>query len=427
VLLLAALLLGGCADVDKGSAKAAGFERAMTQQHGALIEDIDSGTLNTLPWVGSFDARVTLRPTASTADLEAVERTIADLVKDPSDSAVVWVSGIEICREGAGPRAEHLALRAGLVAASASLRGQLSCEDGYAGELADLSADIAVVQPAIAGAPELRDLAIAGVISKPAGGVTGLWRELPVRLGEAIDAVGAADVNDFELDGNAVTIGVQPGLDPGRVRAAVAAVDPTVAVTLTEGRARGKGAPLPPGAAALRAKLRALPGVESVRFTSAFEVIVRVVEPTDVAPTVASGLPLVLPVGSMNLHVTTQDSDQPSWTVSSGADFEIYSGQELEHLENFSALAADRRLSAIGWREGRGRGSAPMVTVSAPTGGDLRTVLPLVKEHVPVGSTLNLHLGDDDYSFDVARRLESGGKGSRELPEKFVETWNALP
>lgn len=427
VLLVAALLLGGCGDVDKGSAKAADFERAMTQRHGALIEDIDIGATNALPWVGNFDAKVTLQPTASTAELEAVERSIAEVIKDPSDSAVVWVSGIEICPEGAGPRAQHRALRAGLVAASTSLRGELSCEGGYAGELADLSADIAVVQPAIAKAPSLQDLRIDGYISDPPGDVQGLWRELPPRLGEVMGAVDAADLNDFELDGSALVIGVQPGLDLGGVRAAVAAVDPKTLLTLKEGRVRRDGEPLPAGAADLRADLSALPGVESVRFTSAFEIIVRVARSSDVTPAVASGLQLMLPFEPMNLHVTTQDSDKPLWTVTSGFDFEIYSGQEAEHLEAFSALVDDGQLSAIGWRANRGRDGAPMVTISAPAGGDLRTVLPLVKEHVPVGSTLNLHLGKEDYNFDVARRLKSGGKGSRALPEKFVDTWNDLP
>jgi len=427
VLLTASLLLGGCADVDKGTAKGADFERTMTQRHGALIEDIDIGATNALPWVGNFDAKVTLRPTASTAELEAVERSIAEVIKDPSDSAVVWVSGIEICPEGAGPRAQHRALRAGLVAASTSLRGELSCEDGYAGELADLSADIAVVQPAIAKAPSLQDLSIEGFTSDPPGDVQGLWRELPPRLGEVMGVVDAADLNDFELDGSTLSIGVQPGLDLGRVRSAVAAVDPKAVLTLTEGRVRGNSKPLPAGAAALRADLSALPGVERVRFTSSFELVVRVASPSDVAPTVASGLPLALPFEPMNLHVTTQDSDSPRWTVTSGADFDVYTGQELEHLQAFSALVASSELSAVGWRVAGGRQGAPMVTISAPAGGDLRTVLPLVKKQVPVGATLNLHLGDEDYYFDVARRLKSGGKGSRALPEKFVDTWNDLP
>ncbi|WP_353950593.1 hypothetical protein V6K52_13250 [Knoellia sp. S7-12] len=427
VLLAGALVLGGCADVDKGKAKGADFTRAMSQRHGPLIEDIGIAAENALPWVGSFDAKVTLLPTASPADLEAVESTIADLVKDPSDSAVVWANGIEICPEGAGPRAQHLGLRAGLFASSASLRGELSCEEGYAGELADLSADIAVVQPAIAQLPDLKDLPITGSISAPAGDVGGLWREVPPRLAEAITAVDAADLNDFELNGTALAIGVQPGLDLDRVRAAVAAVDPKAVLTLTEGTVRGSGESLPAGFGGLRADLMALPGVENVRFTSAHEVVVRVATPTDVAPTVASGLPLVVAVAQVKLHVTTQASDTPRWTVASGADFEIYAGQELEHLEDFAALTADRNLSAIGWREGGGRNGAAMVTISAPTGGDLRKVLPAVKEHVPVGATLNLHLGEDDYYFDVAPRLESEGDGSRALPKKFVEIWNALP
>jgi len=427
VLLVAALLLGGCADVDKGTAKGADFERDMTQRHGAVIEDIALVTNNALPWIGNFDATVTLQSAASTADLEAVERTIAELIDETSDSAVVWASGIEICPEGAGPRAQHLALRAGLVAASASLRGELRCEDGYAGELADLSADIPAVQPVLGQAPDLKDLRIDGFISDPAGDVSGLWRDLPPRLGAAMGAVDAADLNDFELDGKNLTIGVQPGLDLVRLRAAVAAPDPTTVVTLKEGTVRGSDEPLPAAAAALRADLKALPGVELVRFTSADRVIVRVASPTDVAPTVASARPLVLAVAEMTLHVTTQAGDRPSWTVTSGADFEMRVYGEPKHLDAFSALASDSRLSAIGWRQNRGRGGAPMVTISAPTGGDLRTVLPLVKEHVPVGTTLNLHLGEEDYYFDVARRLESGGKGSRALPEKFVETWNDLP
>lgn len=426
VLLVAALVLGGCADVNKGEAKGADFERALMQRHEALIEDISIGAVNALPWVGSFDAKVFLLPTASMADLATVEATAETLLAG-SDSAVVWANGIEICPDGAGPREQHLGLRAGLFASSASLRGELSCEEGYAGELAELSADIAVVQPATAQVPDLKDLPITGRISTPDGDVGGLWRELPPRLAEVISLVDAADLNDFELNGAALAIGVQPGLDLARVRAAVAAVDPKAVLTLMEGTVRGTDEPLPVGVGGLRADLRALPGVESVRFTSAHEVVVRVAAPTDVAPTVASGRPLVVAVAELKLHVTTQASDTPSWTVASGADFEIHAGQELEHLEDFAALTADSELSAIGWREGGGRGSAAMVTISAPAGGDLREVLSAVKQHVPVGATLNLHLGDDDYYFEVAPRLESEGEGSRVLPEKFVETWNALP
>ena len=54
-------------------------------------------------------------------------------------------------------------------------------------------------------------------------------------------------------------------------------------------------------------------------------------------------------------------------------------------------------------------------------------MLPVVKRHVPDGTSLSLHLGDDDYSFDVAPRLEREDGKVRELPATFVDTWNALP
>ncbi|MFC7486917.1 hypothetical protein ACOCJ7_11815 [Knoellia sp. CPCC 206453] len=424
VLLVAALMLGGCSEVNKGSAKGADFERALRARVGPSIESVSIAAENVLPFAGTFHAKVTLSPKTSTADLATAEAAVAELVG--TATAEVWANGIEICSASDAKRTPHLALRGQLLASSTSLLGALACEDGYAGELVDLTADIPAVQSAVAKDDSLRDLRVEGHVTYPFGDVDGLWRELAPHVAQAVGAVDELDLNTFELTGSGLTIDVQPGVDGAKVRAAVAAVAPEVVLTLTEGAGNG-GDDLLAGAAALRTRLGALPGVYSVRFASPRQLVVCVDHATDVSPTVAAGLPLVVAAGPLNLHVTTQGSDNPSWTVDSGADFEVSAGQAVEHLDNYSALLASGELSAIGWREGEGRDGAPMVTISAPPGGDLRTVLPLVKENVPVGTTLNLHLGDEDYSFDVARRLESGGKGSRALPENFVETWNALP
>ncbi|WP_148232524.1 hypothetical protein [Janibacter sp. HTCC2649] len=424
VVLLAVLALSGCSEVNKGSAKGADFERALKARHGALVEDIHVGAQNSLPWMGTFDATVTLLPTASMADLAAVESTIAEIIKDPSDSAVVWANGIEICAEGAGPRAQHLALRGQLLASSASLAGRLECEDGYAGELADLSADIPVVQSAVAADASITDLRIDGRIRKPSGEVDGLWRELTPHVAEALGAVTQEDLNSFELHGTDLSVKVQPGVDVTKLGADVKDVAPDVVLTVLQGDDGASGAP---EAAALRAELGRLPGVQSVRFTSAKRIVVRVATPADVAPMVGRARELSSAVGSFHLHVTTQASDNPLWTVDAGADFEVAADADLAHVKDFAALVGSDKISAVGWREDRGRAAgAPMVTITAPGGGDLRDVLPIVKAHVPDGAVLNLHLGDKDYYFDVASKLDSTDGQVRELPRTFVETWNSI-
>lgn len=292
-------------------------------RHGESIEDISVGENNTLPLSGTFHATVTLRPTTSTTDHAAVERAIADLFVDASDSAQVWANGVEICSGDGGGRTQHLALRERLLASTASPAGALACEDGYAGALADLTADIAVVRSAIAAVGALEDLRIDGRISARSGEVSGLWRALPTHLVEALGTFDATDVNLFDLVGADLEVDVQPGLDGDRVRAAVAAVVPEISRSVTRGGAHGAEASLPPAAAQLRSDLGALPGVESVRFVSARQIVVRDAVPTDVAPTVAAGRPLVLPVAPTDVHVTTHTSDTPQWTVGSGADFEV--------------------------------------------------------------------------------------------------------
>ncbi|MEO6019494.1 MAG: hypothetical protein ABIP45_04495 [Knoellia sp.] len=309
---------------------------------------------------------------------------------------------------------------------SVALEGRLDC-DTYAGALRDLSADIAVVQRVIAAEPAIADLRLDGRISQPRGEVVGLWRDLTPHLSEAFGALASGEVNRFDLNGTALTIDVQPSADLEGLKATVAAVVPDVELTLTQGSGQSEGRSLPAEAAQLRADLGALPGVESASFVSATRVVIRVAASTDVVPTVAAGQPLLAGVAPMTLHVTTQTSDAPLWAIQSGADFEVDAATMPEHLDDFAALIGDKGLSAVGWRERASGAAAPMVTITAPTGGDLREVLPLIKKHVPVGADLNLHLGDEDYYFDVAPQLDRSMGQIRELPRTFVETWNALP
>ncbi|KGN40510.1 hypothetical protein [Knoellia aerolata] len=428
VLLGAALALGGCGDVNKGSAKAADFERALTAQHGDVLDDVSSSADNVLPWSGSFHATVTVRPDATAQTLTEVEDAVAALLEGSGDTASLRANGLEICTAG-DRRAQHLALREELRAQSRSLLGRLDC-DTYAGDLADVAADIAVVQSALASAGAARDLPVDGRISAPRGELDGLWRDLTPHLAQALGALDASDLNTFALDGSALELSVQPGVDPVAVRTAVAAVAPDVAVTVRTGGAHPEDMAPPTFAGPLRTELGALPGVVSARFVSSSLVVVRVASAADVAPTVRAAVARSAAHGSVRLHVTTQGSDHPLWTVDRGADFEAGSdlGADLSaDLADFAALVADPGIGSVGWREPGGSGARRQVTISAPAGGDLRTVLPVVKRHVPVGSGLNLHLGDDDYSLDVAHRLEQADGRSRELPATFVDTWNALP
>lgn len=431
VLLVAALLLGGCGDVDKGSAKGADFERELTARVGDSVEEVRIGAHNALPWIGTFDATVTVNPDASADDLEQVEAVVADLLAasgkpaESGDSARVWANGVEICAAGAR-RAPHLALREGLRAASRSLAGTLDC-DTYAGELADVSADIVAVQDVIAKDEAAAGLRIDGRISSPRGEIEGLWRDLTPHLADALGAVAVGDLNRFDLEGTVLNLSLQPGADEAQLRAAVKRVAPDVVLRVVAGGSQGgEGTSVAPGAATLRAELGALPGVAAVRFTSESSVVVRVTGATDVAPTVLRARELTAAVGEFHLHVTTQDSDNPMWTVDEGTDFEIPGAAEVAHLDDFAALVGATGISAVGWREPLS-GRIRQVTITGPTGGDLRDVLPVVKSHVPVGSDLNLHLGYQDYYFDVAPTLAADDGQIRDLPDTFVETWNSLP
>lgn len=433
-VMAASVLLAGCGDVDKGSAKGADFERGLTARVGDSIEEVVIGPHNSLPWIGTFDATVTVNPVASADDLEQVMTAVADLLAasgssadsgDSGDSARVWANGVEICAEGAR-RAPHLALREGLRAASRSLAGTLDC-DTYAGELADVSADIAAVQAVIAKDDAVAGLRIDGRISSPRGEIEGLWRDLTPNLSEALGAVGRGDLNRFDLDGTVLNLSLQPGVDEARLRADVKRVAPDVALRVVAGGSQGgEGTSVGPEAARLRAELGALPGVIAVRFTSESAVVVRVTGAADVAPVVSRARELTAAVGEFHLHVTTQESDYPTWTVDEGTDFELPGNAEVAHLDDFAALASAEGISAVGWREPMS-GRTRQVTITAPTGGDLRDVLPAIKAHVPVGSDLNLHLGNQDYYFDVAASLTAADGQGRELPRAFVETWNSLP
>lgn len=424
VLLTAALLLGGCGDVNKGSAKGADFERALTARAGELVEDVTIGADNTLPWMGTFHASVTLRPTASDVDLDEVEGLISELLQGSSDTARVRANGVEICPEGTR-RTQHLALRERLRLASTTLSGSLDC-DTYSGQLSDVAVDTVSIQRAIAEDSAIAGLPVEGRIQVPRGRIDGLWVDLTPHLSRVLSTVPSADLNSFEIEGRALEIGVQPGLDVEKVRSAVASVAPDVALTITVG-APPEGATLGAEAAALRSDLLALEGVASVRFVSGSAVVVQVQRPQDVAATVPTAQALATSRGQFHLHVTTQSLDHPLWTVDSGADFELPVGATTQHLDDFSALVSDGGITAVGWREPADPGGRRMVTVTAPTGGDLRTVLPLVKRHVPTGADLSLHLGQEDYYLDAAPRLDRDDGELRELPATFVETWNAAP
>jgi hypothetical protein len=242
-----------------------------------------------------------------------------------------------------------------------------------------------------------------------------------------VGTVDVADLNAFTLNGSSLDLDVQPGVDAEAVRTSVAAAAPEVVLTVRPGAARGGGWTPPASAARLRADVGALPGVASVRFVSPSELVVRVSDPSHVATTVAAARSRALLDGPEHLHVTTQAGDQPAWTVDRGADYEVVADTTMADLDGFAALVGDAGISAVGWREPGGRHRSRQVTITAPSGGDLRSVLPRVKEHVPVGTDLNLHLGDDDYYFDVAPRLDPDDGQVRELPRAFVDTWNALP
>lgn len=421
------LALGGCGEVDKGSAKAADFERALTDQHGTHLDDVSTTADNVLPWSGSFHATVTVRPDVTAQTLTEVERAVAALLEGSGDTASVRANGIEICRDG-DRRLPHLALRDQLRSQSRSLLGRLDC-DTYAGDLASAAADIAVVQSALGTAHAAQGLPVDGRISAPRGELDGLWRELTPHLAQALGAVEASDLNTFALDGAALELNLQPGVDLDAARRSVAAVAPDVALTLRVGGAHDEDAAPPAFAGPLRNDLELLPGVQSARFVSPAAVVVRVASAADVAPTVAAAVSRSAAHGAVRLHVTTQASDTPLWTIDRGADFEVGTdpGADPADLAGFAALVADPGIGSVGWREPAGSRPGRQVTISAPAGGDLQTVLPVVKRHVPDGTSLSLHLGDDDYSFDVAPRLEREDGKVRELPATFVDTWNALP
>lgn len=425
LLLGAALGLVGCGDVNKGSAKAADFERTLTSGHGDHIEGVSSAADNVVPWSGTFHATVTLRPDASAEALAEVERTMAALLEDSADTATLRANGMEICRDG-DRRAQHLALREQLRRQSRSLLGELDC-DTYAGNLGAAAADIAALRSALASAPEARDLPVDGRISSPPGELAGLWRDLTPHLAQALGAVGEADLNAFRLDGAALEVTVQPGVDSEALRRTVATVAPDVVLTVRAGGLHPEHAPPPPFAGPLRSDLVGLPNVESARFVSPSLVVVQVASATDVAPTVVAGLDLAAGRGPLRLHVTTQTGDHPLWTVERGAGYEAGTDSPPTGLDDFAALVADPHIASVGWREPGRTGSSRQVTVSAPTGGDLRVLLPVVKRHVPVGTRLSLHLGDQDHSLDVAPRLERDGGRAGDLPKVLVDTWNALP
>lgn len=421
-LLVAALLLGGCGDPNRGSAKGVEFERALRERHAGVVEDVSVNAQNVLPWVGTFDARVTVGPDTSAAELTAVESTIAELAGDAK--ATVWANGLEICPEGSR-RAQHLALRERLRLSSTTLSGSLDCAT-YSGKLADVAVDTVAIQRAIAQDPTIAGLPVEGRIPVPRGRIDGLWVDLTPNLSRALSTVLTADLNYFEVDGRALEIGVQPGVDVEKVRTVVATVAPDVVLTVIVGAAP-TGSTLGPEAAALRSDLLALEGVASVRFVSGSAVVVQVNRPQDVAPTVPAAQALATSRGQFDLHVTTQSRDHPLWTVDSGADFDLPASASSEHLDDFAALVSDGGITAVGWREPATPGGRRMVTVTAPTGGDLRTVLPLVKRHVPAGADLGLHLGPEDYYLDAAPQLARDDGEVRELPAAFVETWNAAP
>jgi hypothetical protein len=287
--------------------------------------------------------------------------------------------------------------------------------------------DVPVVQAAAATGAGLEELRVRAALTSPRGRVGGLWTDLSPHLGQVVGVVGAEDFNSFQLDGSALTLRVQPGVDPAALATRVQAVAPEVDVTVVRGSVNGVDTPLPEEASALRSTLRALPEVDSVRFVTASQVVIRVRTGAAVAPTATGALPLAAAVAPMHVHVTTQASDSPRWTVDTGVDLEAEAGPVPERLADFGALASSTAFTAVGWREPSGGSGRRMVTLTAPPGGDLRTVLPVVKRHVPQGADLNLHLWDEDYYLDTAPRLEPSDGDVRELPDTFVETWNALP
>lgn len=428
LLVGAALVLGGCGDVNKGSAKAEDFVRELTARHGAVVEDVSSAADDVLPWSGTFHATVTLRPDASAEALLDLESSVTSMLEGSEDTASLRANGLEICRDGER-RTQHLAVREQLRSRSRSLLGRLDC-DTYAGDLAAATADIPVLQSVLASAQEARDLPVDGRISSPRGELAGRWRDLSPHLGPALGAVAAADLNAFVLDGAALELVVQPGVDPDALRRAVADVAPDVSLTVRAGGLRPEDPPPPAFAGRLRSDLRRLPGVQSVRFVSPTLVVVRVASAGDVAPTVAAAVGRAALDGALRLHVSTQAGDRPLWTVERGAGYEVGTESGARDLDAFAALVADPHIGSVGsvgWRDPGRSTSRRQVTVSAPSGGDLRIVLPVVKRHVPIGTSLSLHLGNEDLSFDVAPRLERGDGKVRDLPGAFVDTWNALP
>ena len=95
------------------------------------------------------------------------------------------------------------------------------------------------------------------------------------------------------------------------------------------------------------------PGVQSARFVSPAAVVVRVASAADVAPTVAAAVSRSAAHGAVRLHVTTQASDTPLWTIDRGADFEVGTDPGAD-LAGFAALVADVVWASLPRGPGRG-------------------------------------------------------------------------
>ena len=87
-IVIAAVTLSGCGNIDAGSGAADDFERFMVEQE-HIVDASASGT-NDLPWQGSPSGEVTVRDNISADDLEAVVDMLGEYYVDHDRGNLDW-------------------------------------------------------------------------------------------------------------------------------------------------------------------------------------------------------------------------------------------------------------------------------------------------------------------------------------------------